>query len=148
MRGDAMVWIGRLVGAVFVLGLGALIAAVVVLLQRAEGVPPLPVFAGIAGAVVLILLSGACLAAISVAVSARRGAEALQRIAAQAASGRAVMPVSASAPAPEAQPEAPREAPDGLQAGMQGPFSPNALREAAVTPPRPARPGRVLVAER
>lgn len=142
MRGDAMVWIGRLVGAVFVLGLGALIAAVVVLVQRSEGVPPLPLFAGLAGAVVLILLSGACLAAISVAISARRGAEALQRMAGQAATGRAVMPVPASAP--EAQPEAPREAPDG----MQGPFSPNALREAAVTPPRPARPGRVLVAER
>ncbi|MFN3274408.1 MAG: hypothetical protein ACK41U_07020 [Paracoccus sp. (in: a-proteobacteria)] len=146
MRGDVMVWIGRLVGAVFVLGLGALIAAVVVMVQRAEGVPPLPLLAGVAGAVLLILLSGACLAAISVAVSARRGAEALQQMAGQrmalqqmagqAASGRAAAPVPA--PMPESD----------VQAEMQGPFSPTALREAVDVPPRPARPGRVLVAER
>lgn len=139
MRGDVMVWVGRLVGAVFVLGLLALIAAVVVLVQRAEGVPPLPLFMGLMGVVVLILLSGACLALISLAVSARRGAEALQRLSGQRIAAPVMRPAAAPAPEPAAEAE------------MQGPFSPVSLRDtaaAAAAPARPARPGRVLVAER
>ena len=137
MRDDVMVWIGRLVMAVFVLGLLALVAAVVALVQRAEGVPPLPIFGGLFGAVVLILLAGACLALMSLAVSARRGVRALEALAAGTKPEAEIQEQDA---APEVQPEAP----------MQGPFRAPGLGEAAVTAPaRPARPvGRVLVAER
>lgn len=135
MRDDVMIWIGRLVAAVFLLGLLALVAATVALVQRADGVPPLPIFAALIGTVVLILLSGACLALLSLAVSARRGVRALEALAAE---GTPEMAVEESAVAPE--PEAP----------VQGPFKAPGLREAAMAAPaRPARPaGRVLVAER
>ncbi|MBU3031793.1 TMEM43 family protein [Paracoccus marinaquae] len=127
-----MTWVQRAVGAVFVIGLVALVAAVVTLVQRAEGVPPLPVYTGLLGAVVLILLAGACLALISIAISARRGAEALRRIAAQG--GGLAAPVAAPA----------------------RPFTGMSLREVAnqpepepAAPARPQRPsGRTLVAER
>lgn len=152
MRGDVMVWMGRLVAGVFLLGLLALIAAVAALVQRAEGVPPLPIFGGLIAMAGLILLAGACLALISLAVSARRGLRALEAMAAgQPMQARheapaPVSPVPAAPVAPEATPAAAAAAP----APMQGPFRDGGLREAAMTaPPRPARPaGRVLVAER
>ncbi|MGR3197935.1 MAG: hypothetical protein ACU0DH_02400 [Paracoccus sp. (in: a-proteobacteria)] len=79
MRGDAMRWIGWLVALVFGGGMLAIVSLVVSLVTRAEGVPPLPIYMGILGFVALILLSGACLALISIAVSARRAVELMQR---------------------------------------------------------------------
>ncbi|WP_410218153.1 hypothetical protein [Paracoccus sp. (in: a-proteobacteria)] len=131
MRGDMMRWIGRLVAVVFGLGLVALLAMVVVLVRRAEGVPPMPIFMGLLGAVVLILVSGACLALISIAVSARRGIVALEQIAAGTPAGTMVQPEE------EPEPE------------MQGPFSPTGLHNGMVAPQRPLRAaGRRLVVER
>lgn len=132
MRGDVMQWVGRLVAAVFGLGVLALTGAVVVLIRQAEGVPPMPVFLGLLGMVALILLAGACLALISIAVSARRAVALL----------RDGLPADA---APEAAAEARA---DDLPPEVQGPFTPNGLAHATVAAPRPARPGRVLVAER
>lgn len=127
MKTDAMVWVQRIVGAVFAVGVLALIGAIVTQVGLAEGLPPLPIFVGLLGIVVLVLLAGGCLALISLAISARRGAEALRRI---AGSG-----VSAPAPARV--------------------FSQPPLREVVAEPQpepapvRPARPaGRTLVAER
>lgn len=102
MRGDVMQWVGRAVAIVFGMGVLAMGAAIVALLRRAEGVPPLPIFLGIVGLAVLILLAGACLALISIAVSLRRGAA----------------PVTAPVPA-QAEP-----------APMQGPFTPKNMRRA------------------
>ncbi|CAM3340091.1 hypothetical protein PANO111632_15055 [Paracoccus nototheniae] len=128
MRGDVMQWVGRLVAAVFGFGALALLGAVFVLVRQAEGVPPMPVFLGLLGMAVLVLLAGACLGIISIAVSARRGAEALQRM---AGGGVAKTGVAGSE--------------------MQGPVAP--LEQALAVPPRQTprptpRPGRVLVAER
>ncbi len=101
MRRDVMTWIGRLVGGVFALGVLALLGAVVVMIRQAEGVPPWPLFMGIVGLVLLILLAGACLALISIAVSARRGAAALQALRAGAGSERAIAaPVEAGRASP------------------------------------------------
>lgn len=133
MRADVMVWVQRVVGAVFATGVVALIAAVVTLATRAETVPPLPIFLGVLGLVALVLLAGACMALISIAISARRGAESLKRLASQAAAGPSV--------------------------GSARPFSGQPLREVAPSEPAsqaparaaalPARPaGRTLVAER
>lgn len=129
MKTDAMVWVQRIVGAVFAVGVVALIGAIVTQVGEAEGWPPLPIFLGLLGIVALILMSGACLALVSVAISARRGAEALRRLAGQGIS-------------------APLTAPARV-------FSQPPLREVAVEPQpepaplRPARPaGRILVAER
>ncbi|MCF3973189.1 hypothetical protein [Paracoccus salsus] len=83
MRGDLMTWVQRLVGAVFLIGLVALGAAVFALVRQAEGTPPLPIYVGLLGAVLLILLAGACMAVISISISVRHGAEMLRRIAAQ-----------------------------------------------------------------
>lgn len=145
MRADLMVWVQRLVGLVFVTGLVALVAVVVMLVRQAEGVPPMPIFMGLLGTVALILLAGACMGLISLAISARRGADALGRIAAPGHAAPAVAaPVSAAqpqrpfsaAPLQQAQPET-AEPEDQPQ--VSGP----------VAPPRPARPaGRRLVAER
>jgi len=133
MRGDVIQWVGRLVAAVFVVGVLALLGAVVVLVRQAEGVPPMPILLGLLGTVVLILISGACLALISIAVSARRGAAALSRM--------------ASGAEPESEDDAVE--PEDAPAPMQGPFTPSGLREAVAAPARPVRPGgRVLVAER
>lgn len=135
MRADLMTWVQRLVAVVFLIGLAALVAAILTLVRQSEGVPPLPVYAGLVGMTALILLAGACLALISIALSARRGAEALRRLAAQQ---------QGSGPAPAASRV----------------FSTTPLRElarepapepepAAVAQPLPARPGgRRLVAER
>lgn len=124
MRGDVMKWVGRMVAMVFGLGVLALIGALAVLIGRSDGVPPLPVFGGLLALVMLILLAGACLALISLAVSARRALRLLEQDAPEA------VPKDEAEPAP-----------------MQGPpFSPTGLAEVAA--PRPARPGRVLVAER
>ncbi|WP_265499118.1 hypothetical protein [Paracoccus beibuensis] len=120
MRGDAMRWIGWLVALVFGAGVLALLGLVVALVRSAEGVPPMPIYMGILGCVALILLAGACLALISIAVSVRRGVDLLQR---------------GAAPAAEAV------------AKPQGPFSPAALAEVPAAP-RAARAGKVLVAER
>ena len=134
--GDVMVWIGRLVAVVFGLGVLSLLGAVVVLVAQAEGVPPMPVFLGLAGLVVLILLAGACLALISIAVSARRGAEALRHLAGGAMVGPEVETLDATTP----EPGAPAE---------QGPFTQAGPPRAMTAPPRgAARPNRVLVAER
>lgn len=129
MKADAMVWVQRIMGAVFALGVVALVGAIVTQVGQAEGLPPLPIFLGLLGIVGLILLSGACLALVSVAISARRGAEALCRIAGQGSA-------------------APVAAPTRV-------FSQPPLREVAAEPQpdpapvRPARPaGRILVAER
>lgn len=134
MRADVMVWVQRVVGAVFATGVVALVAAVVTLATRAETVPPLPIFLGVLGLVALVLLAGACMALISIAISARRGAESLKRLASQAAAA-------------------------GPSVGPARPFSGQPLREVAPSEPAsqaparaaalPARPaGRTLVAER
>lgn len=129
-----MVWVQRIVGGVFAVGVLSLVGAIVVQVGQAEGVPPLPVFLGLLGIVALVLVSGACLALISVAISARQGADALRRMAGQ---GRAA-PVAETGPA-------------------RAVFSPSPLREVAAPAetapaPAPARSartaGRRLVAER
>lgn len=134
MRGNVMQWVGRLVAAVFALGVVALAGAVVVLVRQAEGIPPWPVFIGVVGMVVLILLAGACLALISIAGSAQRSAEALRRMAIRGAELRPVTPVAE-------------------QADPMGPLTPTGSSEVFKTAEpassRPARPtGRSLVAER
>ena len=129
MRADAMTWVQRAVGVVFLIGVLALAVLVGVQIWNAEGVPPLPVFVGILGLVGLILLAGACLALISIALSARQGAEMLRKLAAQGG-----LPV--------------------VQA--KGPFTAVPLHDVATPEPspmaaavRPVRPaGRNLVAER
>lgn len=78
-----MVWVQRIVGAVFAVGVAALIGAIVTQVGQAQGVPPLPVFLGLLGIVALILMSGICLALLSLAITARRGVEALQRVSIQ-----------------------------------------------------------------
>lgn len=133
MRVDLMTWMQRLVGLVFGLAVLALIGAVVSLLRQAEGFPPLPIFAGVLGLCVLILLTGASMALISIAISTRRGEESLRRLANQG-------------PAVTAK----------LQTAR--PFTTAPLREVVAepepepeltAPSRPARPaGRTLVAER
>jgi hypothetical protein len=134
MRGDVMQWIGRLVAIVFGLGVLAVLGAVVTLVRQAEGVPPIPIFLGLLGLAVLILLAGACLALISIASSARHGAEALQRLSApQALAGPLTDDDEAPAPAaPESE--------------MHGPFTPTGLHSPAAQTQRPSR--RILVAER
>lgn len=121
MRGDAMQWIGRLVGLVFGIGVLALLGLVVALVRQAEGVPPMPIYIGILGLVVLVLLAGGCLALISIAVSARRRVELLQR---------------------------PNVQPAEVSGRAQGPFTAKGLDEGPETAPRAARPAKVLVAER
>ncbi|TJZ93387.1 hypothetical protein FA743_04005 [Paracoccus gahaiensis] len=139
--GDVMQWVGRLVAVVFGLGVLALLGAVAVLVGQAEGVPPMPVFLGLVGLVVLILLAGACLALISIAVSARRGAEALRHLAGAAVAGDAVVGPEVATPEPVMPaPGAPAD---------QGPFTQAGPPRAMAAPPRgAARPNRVLVAER
>lgn len=124
MRVDLLVWAGRLMALVFLAGLAAIIAAVVILVRQSEGVPPMPIFAGLIAAVALVLLAGASLALISIAAAARRSAAALERMAGQSVKP-APRPFSAS-PMREAEEE--RGA------------------EASAKPPRPA--GKKLVAER
>lgn len=132
MRADAMTWVLRTVGAVFVIGVLALLAIVAIHLRAATGIPPFPILVGILGLVALILLAGACLALISLALSARRGVVELRRIAAQ---GGAVAIKPASARVFGASP---------LQSVVQAQPDP-----AITAPARPARPaGRNLVAER
>ena len=136
MRGDVMQWVGRLVAAVFGLGVLALLAAVVLLIRQAEGVPPWPILLGLVGLVALILLAGACLALISIAVSARRGVEVLRHLAGGAVAGDAVAGPEVATPDPGAPAE-------------PGPFTQAGPPRAMTAPPRgAARPNRVLVAER
>lgn len=138
MRGDVMKWVGRLVAVVFLLGILSVVAGVVTMVRQGEGVPFLPVILGVTASGVLVLLAGACLAMISIAISARRGVAALQ---AMAAAG------------PVARPDPVAVAPDAAEPPVEeeaiGPFTPNALRETVAAPARPVRPaGRILVAER
>lgn len=139
--GDVMVWIGRLVAVVFGLGVLSLLGAVVVLVAQAEGVPAMPVFLGLVGLAVLILLAGACLALISIAVSARRGVEALRHQAGTLVAGDAVVGPEVATPEPVMlDPGAPAD---------QGPFTQAGPPRPMTSPPRgAARPNRVLVAER
>ena len=132
MKADVMVWVQRIVGAVFAIGVFALIGAIVVQVGQAEGLPPLPIFLGILGIVTLILMAGACLALVSVAISARKGADALRRIAGQAT----------------AAPVASKAAPVRVfsQAPLREVISEPQPEPAPVRPARPA--GRTLVAER
>lgn len=132
MRADLMGWLQRLVGAVFAIGLLALVAAVVTLVRQAEGVPPLPIYAGLIGAVALILLAGACLALMSIAASARRGANALQQMA-----GRGVMAAEAVGPARP------------FTESQIGDTPKEPEPETIAAPQRPSRPeGKMLVAKR
>ncbi|MDO5648472.1 hypothetical protein [Paracoccus sp. (in: a-proteobacteria)] len=78
-----MIWVQRLVAVVFAVGVVTLAVFYGGIAWRAEGVPTMPIFMGLMGVIVLILLAGACLAMISVAQSARRAADALQRMARQ-----------------------------------------------------------------
>ncbi|MBC9246573.1 hypothetical protein H4P12_07575 [Paracoccus sp. 11-3] len=141
MRADIMTWVSRAVAAVFLVGVLALIGLMVTLIRSAEGVPPLPVFLGILGLVGLILLAGACLALISIALSAKRGVEALGRLSGQSVAGSiAPQPVAVKTSKPFEGPS--------LRQVMREPV---AEPEPAVTAPsRPSRPatGRTLVAER
>lgn len=148
MRRDVMTWIGRLVGGVFALGVLALVGAVIVMVRQAEGVPPWPIFMGIVGLVILILLAGACLALISIAVSVRRGALALQAMSLGAGPER-VAPGSveeARGTAQGALEEGGKAADVPMPSPTRGPLSPTGLAEAPA--PRATRPVRVLVAER
>lgn len=83
-----MVWVQRIVGGVFAAGVVALIGAIVTQVGPNQGIPPLPVFLGVLGIVVLILLSGTCLALISLAITLRRGVEMLHRLPVQATPAR------------------------------------------------------------
>lgn len=105
-----MVWVQRVIGAIFALGVAALVAAVVTVATRAETVPPLPIYAGLLGLVALILLTGACMGLVSIAISARRGAEALQRLAAQPQGQRLFAGPSLREVAPEPEPASTRPA--------------------------------------
>lgn len=137
-----MTWVSRAVAAVFLVGVLALIGLMVTLIRSAEGVPPLPVFLGILGLVGLILLAGACLALISIALSAKRGVEALGRLSGRQVAAATVAPEPVSAKANK-----PFEGPSLRQVMRETVAEP----EPAVTaPPRPNRPvtGRTLVAER
>ncbi|MDM7458325.1 MAG: hypothetical protein P3W94_003015 [Paracoccus sp. (in: a-proteobacteria)] len=129
-RADGMRWIGRLVAAVFGLGVILLLAGLGLTLWRAEGVPAVPILAALFGLVVLILLSGACLALISIAISLRRGA--FQPVAAPL---RAVRPIHES-------PAAHADLPDEPQ-----PHAPDETAGSR-TLSRPARPARRIVATR
>lgn len=125
MTADAMVWVQRTLGAVFVLGVVALVGAIVSQVGQAEGIPPLPVFLGVLGIVVLVLVSGACLALISLAISARRGLAMLQALSARPVAGAGAARIVPARPMhePSQKDNAPAE--------------------------RPLRPaGRTLVAER
>ncbi|TBN53119.1 hypothetical protein EYF88_02670 [Paracoccus sediminis] len=78
-----MVWVQRIVGAVFAVGVVALIGAIVTQVGQTQGFPPLPIFLGVLGIVLLILLSSICLALVSLAITVRRGVEAMGRAAVQ-----------------------------------------------------------------
>lgn len=141
MRAELMTWVQRVVGAVFLIGVAALIAIGIVLVQQAEGVPPLPVLVTVLGLVALILLSGACLSLCSIAISAWRGSEALRLIARNDRAG-------VSAPvASEPEPDAARRPFSGKGiAAVPGAGADTAAPTAVRAPDRSAR--RQLVAER
>ena len=157
MRADFMVWVQRLVTGVFAVGVVAMLGAIITQVWGAEGVPPLPVFLGLVGLCVMILLAGACLALMSLAVSAKRGAEALQRLSHRQASLPATALVETAAPvAAPAKPQMPRLF-DGPGLGeIMRKTEPAPAQEPEVpiepkftAPARPQRPaGRTLVAER
>ncbi|MDM7458523.1 MAG: hypothetical protein P3W94_004045 [Paracoccus sp. (in: a-proteobacteria)] len=129
-RADGMRWIGRLVAAVFGLGVILLVVGLGLTLWRAEGVPAMPILAALFGLVVLILLSGACLALISIAISLRRGV-----FQPAAAPLRTVRPM---------------HEPSAARADMPAETQPYAPDQTAgsCAPSRPARPARPIVATR
>lgn len=105
-----MVWVQRIVALVFVLGVVSLVGAIILQVGQAEGVPPLPVFLGLLGIVALILAAASCLALVSLAISARRGADALHRLSAHQghapARGFTAPPLSEASAHPDAAPPA------------------------------------------
>ncbi|MBU2956356.1 hypothetical protein Q4511_03780 [Paracoccus sp. 1_MG-2023] len=111
MRFDFLVWFGRLVVAVFVIGALALIAAVTVLVRQAEGVPPMPIAMGMVGMAALVLLAGAAVSLVSIAHSVRRAATALERQAANAPRDRVGPVFSGPAMPAQTSAETPAEAP-------------------------------------
>ena len=135
MKADLMTWVQRLVGLVFLIAVLALAGAIFVQVRQAEGIPPMPIFLGLLGLSVLILLAGACMALMSMAGSAKRSADALHRMARQGG-GLATAPVAAATTRPFSTPMA------EVVADAPEPQRP-------VAPARPLRPsGRTLVAER
>lgn len=127
MKADTMVWVQRIVGAVFAVGVVALIGAIVTQVGPSQGFPPLPIFLGLLGIVTLILLSAACLALVSVAITLRRGVAALNRLPVPAPTASRVF---------TAQP----------LRDLARPADPGASPPASDRPVRPA--GKTLVAER
>lgn len=128
-----MRWIGRLVAAVFGLGVLLLLTGLGLTLWRAEGVPAMPILAALFGLVVLILLAGACLALISIAVSLRRGNVLPAAAPLRTPHPRSEQAAANAGPPVELQPAAPVE-----------PHEPPEARSAI----RPARPARAIVATR
>lgn len=142
MRADLMTWVQRLVGLVFVIGLIALSGAVFVQISQSEDIPPLSVFMGLVGLSVLILLAGACLSLISLAGSARRGADALQKLAWQAGGISPAAVASATTTSAASRPFTTAPMADIAT-------QPEPQPQGPVAPSRPLRPsGRRLVAER
>lgn len=137
MRADVMTWVQRVVGVVFLVGVLVLTALVTIQIRQVTGVPPLPVFVGILGLVGLILLAGACLALISIAVSARQGAESLRRLAAAQSGGTSAVSTKLPAARPFSVPP------------LQEVATADVSSAATTMSGRPTRPsGRNLVAER
>lgn len=135
MKADLMTWVQRLVGLVFLIAALALAGAIFVQVRQAEGIPPMPIFLGLLGLSVLILLAGACMALMSMAGSARRSADALHKMARQGG-GLATSTVVGATTRPFSTPmtEVVAESPEP---------------QRPVAPTRPLRPsGRTLVAER
>lgn len=146
MKSDAMIWVQRIVAAVFALGLVSLVGAIVTQVGQAEGLPPLPIFLGLLGIVTLILLAGACLALISLAISARGGADALRRMAGQP---QAVAAATALAAPPRAAAVFGQPPLRDVAAGPQMPTQVLPQSDPALAPGRAAPSARrTLVAER
>lgn len=98
MRADLMTWMQRLIAMVFVIGIAAILGAGAILVQRGEGVAPLPVLVTIIGLVALVLVASACLSLASIAMSARQGGEALRTMARSQAGPAARAPGGGSPP--------------------------------------------------
>jgi len=73
MRADSLTWFGRAVAAIFVIGVIALFVAVIQMIRGSEGIAPFPIYLGLFGIMVLILIAAMTLSLVSIAVSLRRG---------------------------------------------------------------------------
>lgn len=94
-----MIWMQRLVAVVFVIGIMALVLAIALLIRQSDE-PSLTILVGLVGAAALILLSGGCIALVSIAISARKCADSLARLSHR---GESFAPVArASHPLPTA----------------------------------------------